>query len=329
MLDIRFLLLTRDKLQERGLHLFQFDQQEIQEYYQNFRVTRDLLELRNIATVAQERGVRTIPEFFNARLAERVAGEIGQADVILANNVMAHIPDINDVFNGVAHLLKPDGVAIIETPYVRELVDRNEFDTIYHEHVFYYSLTSLDRLLQRHGLVPIGVERMSIHGGSLRVTARHARRQQSATPAVGDLLREEAECGLSRLGYYTEFSDRVSRLQTKIRDTIDELRFNGMRVAAYGAGAKGTVLLNSIGADPRLLEFVADRSSYKQGRFMPGARIPIVSPDRILETMPDYVLLLTWNFAEEIMSQQKEYRRRGGRFIVPIPDVRTFAMTAN
>lgn len=275
---------------------------------------------RNIAVVAEERGIRTLAEFFTADLAGELAGRGERADVILANNVMAHVPDINGVVAGIGTLLKPGGVFVMETPYVKDMLDHLEFDTIYHEHLFYYSLTALEQLFRRHGLAAVDVERIPIHGGSLRVTAAHTGAERSA--AVSALLDEEAAWGVGERSAYDGFADRVWTLRADLRALLGSLKADGKRLAAYGASAKGSTLLNFCGIGAETLDFVADRSTVKQGRYTPGTHLPICPPEKILEAMPDYVLLLTWNFADEILAQQQEYRRGGGRFVLPVPDVR-------
>jgi hypothetical protein len=277
---------------------------------------------RNVARVAvEERGVRTVSEFFGEELGRGLAARGERADVLHANNVLAHVADLNGFVAGVRHFLKDDGVFIVEAPYVKDLVDRNEFDTIYHEHLCYFSLTALAALFRRHGLEVAGAERVAIHGGSLRVRVRHA---GAAEPdgGVRRLLEEEEHWGVGDVEFYRAFAARVEGLKGELRGLLAGLKAKGARVAAYGAAAKGSTLLNYFRIGRETLDFVADRSTYKQGRLMPGVRVPVVGPARLLEEQPDYVLLLTWNFAEEILEQQAEYRRRGGRFIIPVPEVR-------
>jgi SAM-dependent methyltransferase len=277
---------------------------------------------RNIARVAEERGIRTLCEFFGAEVAAELARRGERADVVHANNVLAHVADLNGVVQGFRSLLKPDGTTSIEAPYVKDMIDGAEFDTIYHEHLCYFSLTALDRLFRRHGLAIWDVERLPIHGGSLRVFATHAEHAPPPTAAVRGLLAEEQQWGVDRPEFYLGFAGRVERLKHELLAQLARLKADGKRVAAYGASAKGSTLLNYFGIGRETLDFVADRSTVKQGRLTPGTHLPIRPPEALLEEQPDYVLLLTWNFADEILEQQAEYRRRGGRFIVPIPELR-------
>ncbi|WCJ58956.1 class I SAM-dependent methyltransferase [Fontisphaera persica] len=275
----------------------------------------------NIARVAVEKGIPTLVEFFGLALARRLAQEGRQADVILGNNVFAHAPDTNDFVAGLKHLLKPGGRVILEFPYGVEFLQNTEFDTIYHEHVYYFTLTALQPLFARHGLKMVDVERLPIHGGSLRLFAAHAGSLRPA-PSVAARLEEEARLGLTTLAPYEAFAARVRRLKEELTALLARLKAEGRTVAAYGASAKGSTLLNYFGLGREHLDFIADRSTYKQGRLSPGLHLPIVPPEELLRRRPDYTLLLTWNFAEEILQQQAAYRAAGGRFILPIPEVR-------
>jgi SAM-dependent methyltransferase len=278
---------------------------------------------RNVARVARGRGIPTIEEFFGADLATNLLAQGRRADVIHVNNVLAHVPDLNGVVRGMATLLCDDGVAVIETPYVRDLVEHAEFDTIYHEHLCYYSLTALDRLFRRQGLVIQDVEHLAIHGGSLRLFAGRAGQPSRAVAAV---LDEEHRLGLDRLAYYQNLAARAARIKQRLRELLLDLTARGQRIAAYGAAAKGTTLLNYCGLGRDIIEYVVDRSSHKQGLYMPGVRLPIGPPALLMERPPNYLLILAWNLADEVMRQQAAYRAAGGRFIVPIPDVRTIEL---
>jgi SAM-dependent methyltransferase len=276
---------------------------------------------RNIAHVAEsERGVRTISEFFGQDLARQLVREGIRADVIHANNVLAHVADLNGVAAGFATLLKPEGIAVVEVPYLKDLLDHVEFDTIYHEHLCYFSLSALQQLFGQHGMEIIDVDRLSIHGGSLRVTAARAG-TASISCAVHDLLDEEAEW-VRDPEFYQSFGERVEALRNELVGLLHTLKADGKRIAVYGASAKGSTLLNYFGIGRDTLEYVVDRSTVKQGRYTPGTRLKIYDPAQLVEDQPDYCLLLTWNFADEILNQQRDYRERGGRFIIPVPSVR-------
>ena len=253
------------------------------------------------AEVANKAGVPTLCEFFTEKLARKLADERRRADVIHANNVLAHVADTN---------------AFVEGPYVRDLVDNCEFDTIYHEHLCYFSVTSLDRLFRRHRLFLNDIVRLSIHGGSLRLFVEP---REDVREPVKALLEQEKRLGVDNYAYYEKFSARVEQIRKDMRELLSQLKKQGKRIAGYGAAAKGAIMLNYIAAGTDLIEFVVDRNVHKQGKFMPGVHIPIYEPDKITRDMPDYVLILPWNFKDEIISQQSSFQERGGKFIIPIP----------
>jgi hypothetical protein len=233
--------------------------------------------------------------------------------------VLAHVADTNGFVAGIARLLKDDGVAVIEAPYVEPLIEHCEFDTIYHEHLCYFSVTALDRLFRRHGLYLNEVKHLGIHGGSLRL---YVELQERVGASVTRQLAHETARGLDTLHYYRDFSRRVDTLKDDLSALLRRLKAEGATIAAYGAAAKGATLINTVGIGPDLLDFVVDRNVHKQGKYMPGQRLPIRPTEALLEAQPDYVLLLAWNFADEILRQEAEYHARGGRFIIPVPTPR-------
>jgi SAM-dependent methyltransferase len=265
---------------------------------------------------ARAAGINVIEEFFTRELGERLAAEGTRADVVLGNNVLAHVADLPGFVTGIGALLKDDGVAVIECPYVRDLIEQNQFDTIYHEHLCYFSVTSVSRLFARHGLTLADVRRLPTHGGSLRLFISK-RPEQSA--AVLALLEEERQLKLDTAGYYVDFATRVRGIQRDLKALLGSLKGEGKTIAGYAAAAKGTIMLNAAGIDTSLVDYIVDRNDYKQGKYMPGVHIPICDTSRLTETPPDYLLVLAWNLRDEIMRQQQAFSDGGGKFIVPIP----------
>lgn len=271
------------------------------------------------AKVAQEAGIETLCTFFTVELARKLRDEGRQADVMVANNVLAHVPDTNGFVKGISILLKDDGVMSIEVPYARDLIDHCEFDTIYHEHLCYFSVTALNHLFNRHGLYINDIRHVPIHGGSLRVFVGH---KPVTGPAAQKMLDDEKQAGVDQFGFYEHFAHRVEGVKHDLHKMLSDLKAEEKTIAAYGAAAKGATLINYINISPDLVDFVVDRNTYKHGKYMPGMHIPVHPCEKLLSEKPDYVLILAWNFAEEIMQQQEEYLKGGGSFIVPVPQPR-------
>jgi len=273
----------------------------------------------NVAQAAIARGIRTEVAFFGTETARRVLARYGAARLLVANNVLAHVPDLNDFVGGIALLLARDGVATIEVPHLESLIDSVQFDTIYHEHFSYFSLGTLQQIFAAHGLALIDAERTPTHGGSLRISV--ARAATPATSGIEEILSSERARGMDRIEGYSSFQSRVERVKHDLLRFLLEARSEGRSVAAYAAAAKGTTLLNYCGIRSDFIDFVADLSPRKQGRYVPGVRIPIVGPERLREVKPDYILVLAWNILPEIREQLGFVREWGGRFVVAIPTV--------
>jgi SAM-dependent methyltransferase len=277
---------------------------------------------RNVAAAAEARHVPTLTEFFGTELAERLVREGRPADLVVANNVLAQVPNLNDFVAGIRILLAPGGVATLEFPHVVRLLEGSQFDTIYHEHYSYFSLLTARRIFSAHHLVLFDVEELPTHGGSLRVYLRHATdTTKPIMPTVDALLTAEANSGFDRLDRYLLFGPDVQRAKRRLLAFLIQAREEGRQVVGYGAPGKGNTLLNYCGIRTDLLDYTVDRNPYKQGRFLPGVHIPILEPSRIAETRPDYVLLLPWNLRDEIVQQLTFVRAWGGRFVIPIPEV--------
>lgn len=279
----------------------------------------------NCAAAARQKGIESVVAFFGRETARRVAAEHGRPSLLLGNNVLAHVPDINDFVAGMKILLAPEGVITMEFPHLMRLVEQNQFDTIYHEHFSYLSFTTTEEIFAHHGLVLFDVEELTTHGGSLRIFARHAEDSaRPVSPAVKRLREHEATLGMRELTYYSGFGERVRETKRKLLSFLIERKRKGASIVGYGAPGKGNTLLNYCGIRTDFLDYTVDRSPHKQGNFLPGSRIPIFEPERIFETRPDYVLILPWNLREEIMRSMAGIREWGGRFVVPIPEVEVF-----
>jgi len=279
----------------------------------------------NVARVAEARGIPTEVQFFGRAVAVDLRGRRGRSDLLIGNNVLAHVPDLNDFVAAMKELLSPAGVITMEFPHLVQLVEQNQFDTIYHEHFSYFSFLTAERIFDAHRLRIFDVEELATHGGSLRIYAEHVERSPDRqTDRVEKLRNRERAGGYDRIERYAGFSDKVKSVKRSLLAFLTRAKTEGRRVAGYGAPGKGNTLLNYCGIGPDLLQYTVDRSPYKQGLFIPGMRIPIGHPDRIVETRPDYLLILPWNLKDEIMEQMAYIRQWGGRFVVPIPSVQVF-----
>jgi hypothetical protein len=276
----------------------------------------------NVAQVAIERGVPTLAKFFGEQAARELAAEGKLADLLLANNALAQVPDVNDFVKGMKILLAPQGVVTIEFPHLVRLMEENQFDTIYHEHFSYFSFLTAEKIFAAHGLTLFDVEELATHGGSLRIYARHA--EDGSKPVgvrVTELRQRELAAGFTQMVTYSNFAERVKETKRKLLEFLVRVKREGKTVAGYGAPGKGNTMLNYCGIRTDFLDYTVDRNPYKQGKFLPGTHIPILHPDKIRETKPDYVLILPWNLKDEIRQQMSYVREWGGKLVVPVPEV--------
>jgi SAM-dependent methyltransferase len=281
---------------------------------------------RNVAEVARAKGIPTLNEFFNQTTAHRLVEEGGRADLVIGNNVLAHVPDLNGFVAAMAVLLAPRGVITMEFPHVVRLIEENQFDTIYHEHFSYFSLLTVEQIFAAHGLTLFDVEEIPTHGGSLRIFARHAAdTARPVGPRVADLRRRERGAGFDRPDRYVAFAEQVKETKRKLLEFLISAKRRGESVVGYGAAAKGNTLLNYCGIRSDFIDYTVDRSPHKQGKFLPGTHIPILHPDEIARTKPNYLLIIPWNLKDEITEQMSYIREWNGRFIVPIPEVRVYS----
>ena len=279
----------------------------------------------NVAEVACKKGVPTEVRFFGVETAKILKEQGHAADLMLGNNVLAHVPDINDFVGGMKVLLKAGGEITMEFPHLLQLMQNNQFDTIYHEHFSYLSFITVDRIFAKHGMKLFDVEEISTHGGSLRIFACHAEDARPLSMRVGALRQKEITAGLDKIETYVTFGEQVKETKRKLLEFLVRAKRTGKTVAGYGAPAKGNTLLNYCGVRTDLIDFTVDRSPHKQGKFLPGVHIPILSPEAIKQNKPDYVLILPWNLKDEVVSQISFIKEWGGQFVVPIPEVKLVA----
>ncbi|WP_010192839.1 class I SAM-dependent methyltransferase [Candidatus Nitrosarchaeum limnium] len=276
----------------------------------------------NVAKVAKEKGIPTITKFFSADTAEELKSEDKKADLIIGNNVLAHVPNLNDFVKGLKILLKPTGIITLEFPHLLQLIQKNQFDTIYHEHFSYFSLITAKKIFSFHGLTIFDVEEIPTHGGSLRIYVKHSEYEGiSVNQTVNILLEKEKLFGLENISTYTDFIKNVERVKKKLYEFFKDSKNSGKKIVCYGAAAKGNTLLNYCGIGNNFIDYVVDQNPYKQGLYLPGTHIPIKSPDEIQNTKPDYLVIIPWNLKDEIIEQMKYIRDWGGKFVIPIPEV--------
>jgi hypothetical protein len=280
---------------------------------------------QNIAKVAIKKNIPTITKFFDSQLAKNLADDGRKADLIIGNNIFAHVPCLNDFVKGLKILLKQNGVITLEFPHLLQLMKNNQFDTIYHEHFSYFSLITVKKIFSFHELVIFDVEELSTHGGSLRIYVKHEEYNEIAiNERVDTLLKKEKENGLENISTYTNFTKKVEDVKGKLQEFFISAKNSGKKIVCYGAAAKGNTLLNYCEIGSNFIDYVVDQSPYKQGLFLPGTHIPIKSPDEIQKTKPDYLIIIPWNLKEEIMEQMKYIQEWGGKFVIPIPEVKIY-----
>jgi len=279
----------------------------------------------NVAKVAEEKGIPSLVKFFGVSTAKELVNQAIQADLLLGNNVLAHVPDLNDFVAGMKIILKPDGILTMEFPHVLQLILQNQFDTIYHEHFSYFSFLTVEKVFAHHGITLFDVEELPTHGGSLRIYGQHDHGKQRVSDRVSKLKTKEIEARLEQLKTYLGFGEQVKATKRHLLNFLIDIKNQGKSVVGYGAPAKGNTLLNYCGIRTDLLDYTVDRSPYKQTLFLPGTHLPIYHPDKIIETKPDYLLILPWNIKDEIIEQMGHIREWGGQFVVPIPQVEVIA----
>ena len=276
----------------------------------------------NVACVAEAKGIPTQSVFFGKETAENLARDRGKANLLIGNNVLAHVPDLNDFVSGLKLLLAPQGIITIEFPHLLRLIEENQFDTIYHEHFSYFSLFTVQKIFAKHHLSLFDVEEVTVHGGSLRIFAKHADDQtKPVTSRVAEIIESEKRFGLDNINTYQHFSTKIEKLKFELLEFLLNAKKMGKKVAGYGAPAKGNTLLNFYGVYKDLLEFTVDKNPYKQNRYLPGTRIPVFHPNKLSEERPDYLLVLPWNLKNEIMEQVAHIKEWGGKFVLPIPSL--------
>ena len=282
----------------------------------------------NVAKVAIEKGIPTLGEFFGEKTAVNLVSNRVKADLVVGNNVLAQVPGLNDFIRGMKVLLKPQGVITIEFPHLVRLMEENQFDTIYHEHFSYFSLIALEKIFAARDLIIFDVDELPTHGGSLRIYAKHGDDVTKPVAArVNDLRMREEASGLAQMQTYSAFSEKVKETKRKLLEFLIRVKREGKTVCGYGAPGKGNTLLNYCGIRNDFLDYTVDRNTYKQGKYTPGTHIPIFSPEKIRQTRPDYLLILPWNFKDEIINQMSYIREWGGKFLVPIPEVKVYELS--